>query len=70
MDATFKLDGVIVPTWIYWTDGTPHPIDRVIDVRPGASLKHGGADLRYPCRIQGHERASFMIENKCFVEDK
>jgi hypothetical protein len=51
VDATFKPDGVIVPTMIYWKDGTPYTIDRVIDVRPGASLKHGGAGLRYLCRI-------------------
>ena len=24
VDATFKPDGVIIPTMIYWTDGTPY----------------------------------------------
>jgi hypothetical protein len=70
VDATFKPDGVIVPTMIYWTDGTPFTIDKVIDVRPGASLKHGGAGLRYLCRIQGHERAVFLVNNRWFVEEK
>ncbi len=70
VDATFKPDGVIVPTMIYWTDGTPFTIDKVIDVRPGASLKHGGAGLRYLCRIGRSERALFLVGNKWFVEDK
>ena len=70
VDATFKPDGVIVPTMLYWTDGSPFIIDKVLDVRPGASLKHGGAGLRYLCRIQGHERSLFLVENKWFVEEK
>ncbi len=70
VDATFKTDGVIVPTTIYWTDGTPFTIDKIIDVRPGASLKHGGAGLRYLVRIHNRERALFLVENRWFIEEK
>jgi len=70
VDVTFQPDGVIVPTALYWTDGTPYTIDKIIDVRPGASLKHGGAGLRYMVRIQGHERVLFLVENKWFIEEK
>lgn len=70
VDVTFKPDGVIVPITLYWTDGTPFTIDKIMDVRPGASLKHGGAGIRYLCRIQSHERALFLVENKWFVEEK
>jgi hypothetical protein len=70
VDATFKPDGVIVPTMLFWTDGSLFIIDRILDVRPGASLKHGGASLRHLCRIQGHERSLFLAENKWFVEEK
>ena len=69
VDATFKPDGVIVPITIYWTDGTPFSIDKILDVRPGASLKHGGAGLRYKVRIHGHERLLFLVDSKWFVEE-
>ena len=70
VDVTYKPDGTIIPTTIYWTDGAPFSIDRIIDVRPGASLKHGGAGLRYTVRIREQERALFVVENKWFVEEK
>jgi hypothetical protein len=70
VDVTYKSDGTIVPNTIYWTDCTPYVIDRILDVRPGSSLKHGGAGLRYKVRIQDHERELFLVENKWFIEEK
>ena len=73
VDATFKENGEIVPITFYWTDGTPYFVT-VIDVRPGHSLKHGGAGIRYTVRIRGkeheHVRVLFLVENRWFVEEK
>lgn len=63
-------DGRIIPLAIYWAEGQMYEIDRVLDIRPAASLKAGGAGMRYTCRIQGHETYIWLEENKWFVEAK
>jgi hypothetical protein len=47
-----------------------YEIDRILDVRPAASLKAGGAGIRYTCRIQGHETYIWLEDNRWFVEAK
>lgn len=63
-------DGVIMPLAIRWSEGELYEVDKVIDVRPAASLKAGGAGIRYLCRIQGHEKYLWLEENRWFVEAK
>jgi hypothetical protein len=70
VDATFKPDGTVVPTTLYWTDGTPFTIDHISDVRPGNSLKHGGSGTRYVIQIRGRERFLFCVQNRWFIEEK
>ena len=63
--------GEIIPLAIYWPDnGELYEIDKVLDIRPAASLKAGGAGIRYQCRIQGKETFLWLEENKWFVEEK
>ncbi|WP_330601097.1 hypothetical protein [Caproicibacter fermentans] len=47
-----------------------YEIDRVLDVRPAASLKAGGAGIRYTCRIQGREKYLWREQDRWFVESK
>ena len=69
VDATFDTDGAIVPTAIHWVDGTIFPIDRVVHICRAASLKAGGAGMRYTCRIRGHIRYLFLEDiGKWFLE--
>ena len=63
-------DGRIRPLAVYWASGEMYEIDRVLDVRPAASLKAGGAGIRYTCRIRNHQTYLFQEENKWFVEAK
>ena len=58
--ARFTPDGVIIPLKILWNDGTSFLIDKVLDIRPAASLKAGGAGIRYTCRINMHETFLFL----------
>jgi hypothetical protein len=53
-------DGSIVPLSFVWEDGKRYAIDRVIDVRPAASIKAGGAGLRYTVRIGKRETYMFL----------
>lgn len=63
-------DGTIKPMAIWWDEGKVYEIDRILDVRPAASLKAGGAGIRYTCRIQGKQTYIWQEENRWFVEAK
>ena len=68
--ARFDADGKILPLVLQWEDGREFEIDKVLDVRPAASLKAGGCGIRYTCRILGQLRYLFLEENRWFVEGK
>lgn len=51
--AEFTRDGNLIPKSLKWTDGVRYEIDRVTDIRRAASLKAGGAGMRYTCIIGG-----------------
>ncbi len=71
---------VYIPVWAYYTsDGRIKPlairigdeyfkIDRILDIRPGASRKLGGAGMRYLCRVEGKELELYLEENRWFME--
>ena len=66
--ARFDCDGNLLPLKIHWNDGRTFDIDKVTDVRYAASLKAGGAGIRYTCRILGNQRYLFLEENRWFVD--
>nr|WP_267459234.1 hypothetical protein [Caproicibacter fermentans] len=68
--AEFDSDGHIMPLAVKWEDGTRYEVDRVLDVRRAASLKAGGAGIRYTCRIMGKQACLWLEENRWFVEAK
>ena len=68
--ARFDKDGQITPVSVTWEDGRRFPVDRVLDIRRAASLKAGGAGIRYTVRILGKETFLFLEENRWFVERK
>ena len=71
VQAEFSAEGKLMPTCIIWEDGTRFEIDRVKDCRRAASLRAGGAGIRYTVMICGGEHYLFYEENyKWFVEAK
>lgn len=70
MIVRYLEDGTIMPLAVRWAEGVLYEIDRVTDVRPAASMKAGGAGIRYTCMIQGHQKYIWLEENKWFVEAK
>lgn len=68
--AQYDTDGRILPVQITWEDGRTWEVDRILDMRPGASLKVGGAGMRYLVRIGHTETYLFLEESKWFVEAK
>lgn len=56
----FDIDGNMTPLSFVWEDGRRYEIDRILDVRPAASLKAGGSGMRYTVRIMGKETYLFF----------
>ncbi len=65
--AHFDIDGEIIPMKIR-TEDEWFEVDRVRDVRPAASLKSGGAGIRYTCTVEGRPTYLFLEETKWFIE--
>jgi len=67
-------DGRLIPLSFVWEDEQRYEIDKIIDVRPAASLKAGGAGLRYTIRVRTRETFLFLEEDrgvaKWFMERK
>ena len=61
----FDREGNITPLSMTYDD---REVDRITDVRPAASLKSGGAGIRYTCYIDGKKTYLFLEENKWFYE--
>ena len=72
--ARTSADGLVTPLEVRWEDGRRFRfrIDRMTDRRRAASLKAGGASMRYTVRIQVTETYLFFDDHKgaWFVEAK
>lgn len=66
--AIFDEDGNLLPLSITWDDGRKFPIDKVKDIRYAASLKAGGAGIRYTISIGGKDKYLFLEDNRWFVD--
>jgi len=74
MDSDYKVyvdvnedrlkDGRLMPLSFVWENGVRYEIDKIIEVRPAASLKAGGAGLRYTIRVRNRETHLFLEEDK------
>lgn len=65
--AKFDTDGNITPLVVRMEERKFY-VDRVYDIRPAASLKSGGAGIRYKCSINGVMSYLFLEETKWFIE--
>ena len=65
--APHNEEGDIRPVKMEWEEQWLD-VDRVLDIRPAASLRSGGAGLRYTCSIAGVPTYLFLEETKWFFE--
>ena len=61
--ADFSADGRMKPLRLIWEDGRKYDVDCILRVDRCASLKAGGAGIRYVCRIQGQPVELYYEEN-------
>lgn len=66
--AIFDIEGRITPISMTYND-EEFEIDRIIDIRPAASLKSGGAGIRYTCFVDGKQTYLFLEETRWFFEN-
>lgn len=71
VEAAFTPEGKVLPVWLEWEDGRRFAIDKILDVRPGHSLKAGGNGIRYTVEIWGEPRYLFYEDenNRWFLPD-
>ena len=70
VNARFLEDGSIIPLSILWDEETTFPIDKITNICCAASMKAGGAGIRYTCMINGTQKYLFLEIDKWFVEAK
>lgn len=74
VNVDHSADGTLRPRSFIWEDGKRYEVERVIDVRPAASLKAGGAGLRYTVCIGKRKTYMFLEEDhsvdRWFMERK
>jgi len=63
-----RVDGTILPRAVTWEDGRTYEVERVLDIRPAASLKCGGAGIRYKIRVRGRDTYLWLEDQRYFVE--
>ncbi|MGI5878991.1 MAG: hypothetical protein ACOX6L_00160 [Syntrophomonadaceae bacterium] len=68
--AVFYPDGGFKPVSFIWEDGQEYEINKVTDIRRAASLKAGGAGIRYTCRVENREVYLFLEEDRWFMEKR
>ena len=65
-----KVDGSISPISILWENGIQYKIKKVSQCIPCASLKGGGAGIRYTCLFDNNQWRYLFLDNKVwFVEN-
>ena len=70
VNATFTKDGMLLPKSFVWEDGVEYEISNVKDIRRAASLKAGGAGMRYTCVVDGKEVYLFYEDNNMWFMEK
>ena len=68
--AVFYPEGGFKPVSCIWEDGQEYEINRVTDIRRAASLKAGGAGIRYTCKVENREVYLFLEEDRWFMEKR
>jgi hypothetical protein len=68
--ASFTKEGKVLPLSVVADNGLSYPVDKVTQVINAASLKSGGAGIRYTCHIGGHIRYLYLEDTRWFIEKK
>ena len=65
----YTIEGRCIPRHLIFR-GQRYEIDKILDVRPGVSIKVGGVGMRYTIVIDGTTTFLYEEDGKWFVEAK
>ncbi len=65
-----NADGSKEPLAIWWDKGVLYKIEKITGRQPCASMKAGGAGIRYTCTVDGHKKYIWLEDDRWFVEAK
>ena len=68
--AEFTKDGILRPKSFTWSDGTVYEIQRVKDICRAASLRAGGAGIRYTCMVNGKDCHLYYEDNNMWFMER
>ena len=68
--AEFTKDGILRPKSFTRSDGTVYEIQRIKDIRRAASLRAGGAGIRYTCMVNGKECHLYYEDNNMWFMER
>ena len=60
VNVSFRSDGVMIPTGLFWEDGRLYEIDKVTDICQAAAMKAGGQGDRYTIEVNGKSTYLFF----------
>ncbi|NLW29170.1 MAG: hypothetical protein GXY98_04625 [Erysipelothrix sp.] len=63
----YYKDGTMLPLYIIWNNQVRYKIDKITQIKNGASLKYGLQGLRYTCQIQNQMRHLFFDGKQWFI---
>lgn len=68
--ADFSADGRLRPLRIIWEDGRAYAVEKILRADRCASLKTGGAGIRYVCSIRGQRVVLYYEGNGCWTVNR
>jgi len=68
--AVFNKEGKVTPLSVIADNGLTYSVDKITQIVNAASLKSGGAGIRYTCHISGHVRYLYLEDTRWFIEKK
>ncbi len=63
----YTRDGRVIPLYIIWDNQMKYKIDKITQIKNGASLKYGLQGLRYTCLIQQQYRHLYFDNNRWYI---
>ena len=70
LSESLTLNLSLIHICFVWEDGVEYEISKVKDIRRAASLKAGGAGMRYTCVVDGKEVYLFYEDNNMWFMEK
>ncbi len=70
VDASYNLDGLIIPQRIYWDSNHSAAVENILEIRNGISLRTNKPCVRFRIVINGKASNLYLMNDVWFVEEQ